>query len=352
MEKFTTPFNHIVLSNYFSLADYNRIYTIYNDLTFSEKYTDLYNFLQTDELADNESLKWFIDKITKTLNSLFEIPVTDSWINLFASYYRAGNYLLCHDDMVEGRMLAFCYYLEDYESGDLILYDNNCMSEYKRLKVKSNQLVIFEVSPISFHEVGFCEKDGRKAFTGWLYVKGRNEIEPKLIELDCKIPSGIISPQISLADGEENIDLDENDIIFIPSIEYEFEIKSRSVDGPFINRKVELLCLNDPIIPSFKGLELIHGEFMNFRIGDYILLNDKINNYGGNEELYDCFIFNAKYDDYSPINYVNENGINEFSISIQDDGIFLIARKNRSIFVERVTIPFMVAHFIYLKKNN
>jgi len=75
----------------------------------------------------------------------------DTTYNIFASYYFNGDYLLCHDDVVEDRKYAFSYYLEDHLSADLVLYDETATKVGKRIKVKKNTLAIFEVSAISYH---------------------------------------------------------------------------------------------------------------------------------------------------------------------------------------------------------
>jgi Rps23 Pro-64 3,4-dihydroxylase Tpa1-like proline 4-hydroxylase len=92
---------------------------------------------------------------------------------MFASYYFKGDYLLCHDDVVDDRKYAFSYYLEDHPSAELVLYDNTATKIEKKISVRKNLLVIFEVSNISYHEVAYTTVDGRKAVTGWLNIKGQ-----------------------------------------------------------------------------------------------------------------------------------------------------------------------------------
>jgi Rps23 Pro-64 3,4-dihydroxylase Tpa1-like proline 4-hydroxylase len=62
---------------------------------------------------------------------------------MFASYYFKGDYLLCHDDVIEDRLYAFSYYLEDHDSADLVLLNKDANKEVKRIKVKKNTLAIF-----------------------------------------------------------------------------------------------------------------------------------------------------------------------------------------------------------------
>jgi len=69
--------------------------------------------------------------------------MTDTSYNIFASYYFKGDYLLCHDDVIEDRKYAFSYYLEDHPSAELVLYDNTATKAVKSIKVAKNLLVIF-----------------------------------------------------------------------------------------------------------------------------------------------------------------------------------------------------------------
>jgi Rps23 Pro-64 3,4-dihydroxylase Tpa1-like proline 4-hydroxylase len=50
--------------------------------------------------------------------------------------YFKGDYLLCHDDVVDDRKYAFILYLADHPSADLVLYDETATKEAKRIKVK------------------------------------------------------------------------------------------------------------------------------------------------------------------------------------------------------------------------
>ena len=67
----------------------------------------------------------------------------ETWYSIFASYYFKGNHLLCHDDVVEDRRFAFSYYLEDFGSGELVLYNRTADAPAKKIKVRKNLLVIF-----------------------------------------------------------------------------------------------------------------------------------------------------------------------------------------------------------------
>jgi Rps23 Pro-64 3,4-dihydroxylase Tpa1-like proline 4-hydroxylase len=68
----------------------------------------------------------------------------NSFYSVFASYYFPGDYLLCHDDIIEDRKYAFSYYLEDFDfGGELVLFNNVPDKVEKAIKVRKNTLVIF-----------------------------------------------------------------------------------------------------------------------------------------------------------------------------------------------------------------
>jgi len=58
------------------------------------------------------------------------------------------------------------------------LYDSTATKIVKKISVVKNLLVIFEVSNISYHEVAYSTKNGRKAVTGWLNIKGMGDSRP------------------------------------------------------------------------------------------------------------------------------------------------------------------------------
>lgn len=104
----------------------------------------------------------YSDTFKSFLGDLTGIELNDV-IALSGSKYRKGNTLLCHDDELEGRRIAYIYYLvpEDWseeDGGTLDLYsvdDTDQPAEIvEKVVPKRNALIFFEVSPISYHRVG------------------------------------------------------------------------------------------------------------------------------------------------------------------------------------------------------
>ncbi|AFN83315.1 putative proline hydroxylase [Encephalitozoon romaleae SJ-2008] len=349
MKRYERPFLHFVKDDFLSPSDVEAIRDVHGRCAFQELHTDLFRFLQTGELKEREDLAFFKSSLMKVFEEIGD--ERGGWIDLFGSYYRKGDYLLCHDDKTGSRRFAFSYYLEDYDSGELILYENDCMTVSKRVEVKANRLVVFEVSDISFHEVGYCEKDGRRAFTGWLNFAG------------IKHDGGSRSMDVLGITGYETfpleVDFRESSFVFFPGVEYDFECVSRSVEGPFYLRRVERIEISNPLVPTMEGWKLKDGGFYHFRVGDYILLNDRCNTVEGNvcdlffiegEEAACCDNSEVFKDPINPVKYLDEEGRFVCGLPITK-GMFAIKRDGFSLFVERCNKEFFLAHFIYVQEG-
>ncbi|AFM98593.1 hypothetical protein EHEL_070660 [Encephalitozoon hellem ATCC 50504] len=349
MEKYERPFLHFVRDDFLSPSDVEAARSIHGRCAFRELHTDLFRFLQTDELKEREDLEFFRISLMKVFEEIGDVK--GGWIDLFGSYYRKGDYLLCHDDKTENRRFAFSYYLEDHDSGELILYESDCKTVSKTVKVKSNRLVVFEVCDTSFHEVGYCEKDGRRAFTGWLNFKEvRHDDDSRCTDV------------FDLSGCETfplEVDFNESPFVFYPGIEYDFECISGAVEGPFCLRRVERIEISNPLVPSIEGWELKDGGFYRFRVGDYILLNDRCNAVEGNacdvffiggEEAAYCDDLEELEDSESPIKYLDKEGRFVCGIPITK-GMFAVRRDGLSLFVERCSREFFLAHFVYVGKD-
>ena len=98
-------------------------------------------------------------------------------LDLAGSLYKSADYLLCHDDQVEDRKIAYILYLskkfEEKDGARFILFnekDGKPFKEDKKYIPEWNSLMIFQVSNVSFHAVeeNFSDND-RFAIGGWLH---------------------------------------------------------------------------------------------------------------------------------------------------------------------------------------
>ena len=183
---YNKPFPCCVIPNFISNEDYvSDLKSELLNLEFHEKSNDLYKFSQSDDLKKSKS------KLVKNMN---KILYTDflSWLrqvtgidfndtmDMSCAKYQYTDVLLCHDDELEGRRIAFIYYLvppswvaEDGGTLDMFTTDENgqpsCIT--RQLVPSYNSLVFFEVTPISFHQVSevISESKCRLSISGWFH---------------------------------------------------------------------------------------------------------------------------------------------------------------------------------------
>ncbi|OIR56659.1 MAG: 2-oxoglutarate and iron-dependent oxygenase domain-containing protein 1 [Amphiamblys sp. WSBS2006] len=132
-----------------------------NDLSSRMQSCDLSSVCEEGCLKDIRNL-FYSEEMISFVESSSETSLSRTEIDLFCQVYRRGDYLLCHDDMVHGRAVAFLLYLVDEEwteedGGTLDLYSTdeelNPEKIVARIVPKHNQFAFFTISPKSFHQV-------------------------------------------------------------------------------------------------------------------------------------------------------------------------------------------------------
>jgi prolyl 3-hydroxylase /prolyl 3,4-dihydroxylase len=176
------PFPHVSISNF--LSDPNTAYRSIQKEKFYLKDSDLFTFLQTNNLqyAKSEGMKKIVkyllsDNFCKLVSSITKVQMEGKAVDLFGSLYLKNHHLLCHDDLVEDRKIAFILYLcENFsvqDGGSLALYTSKKGHPDKLAKKYSpifNSLLLFKVSKSSWHEVQEVVSDkSRYAISGWLH---------------------------------------------------------------------------------------------------------------------------------------------------------------------------------------
>ena len=149
---------------------------------FSKKESDLFSFMQTNDLTTSPQglIKNFHSFLCSPgflsfMEKIAGIPL-GTHIDLHATLYQDTDFLLCHDDRLDSRKIAFLLYLSDFEEGEggsLNLFtDAGGMpgKVAKKIIPRFNTFAFFEVSNISFHEVEevIAEKQ-RITLGGWFH---------------------------------------------------------------------------------------------------------------------------------------------------------------------------------------
>ncbi|KAF4111186.1 prolyl 3-hydroxylase OGFOD1 [Onychostoma macrolepis] len=153
-------------------------------LNFNSKSNDLYKFQQSDDLRERK--EHHISQIRSVIFGEFRVWLSEvlqvdleATVDISCAKYEHTDVLLCHDDELEGRRVAFILYLvppwqvKDGGTLDLFSTDEHCqpVSVVKSLLPCWNSLVFFEVSPVSFHQVAevLSEEKSRLSLSGWFH---------------------------------------------------------------------------------------------------------------------------------------------------------------------------------------
>lgn len=181
--KRNTPFPHIVLPNFLLESRAEDLLRALKKEAFTHKESDLFSFNQTADFSSTQSspLKLFYSlaaspAFAQTMNSLTGLSVLPGAVDLAGSLYEGGDYLLCHDDQVEDRKIAYILYLShDFSERDgarFVLFNNargKPTTEARSYLPVWNSLMIFAVNSLSFHAVEEnCSSKKRYAIGGWL----------------------------------------------------------------------------------------------------------------------------------------------------------------------------------------
>uniref|UniRef100_A0A5F8HAQ8 2-oxoglutarate and iron dependent oxygenase domain containing 1 n=1 Tax=Monodelphis domestica TaxID=13616 RepID=A0A5F8HAQ8_MONDO len=160
------PFQHCVIPNFIQCQTFlEGLQKELLDLDFHEKCNDLYKFKQSDDLKNRDELhisalrKVLFEDFRRWLSDIVLIDL-ESTVDISCAKYEYTDILLCHDDELEGRRIAFILYLvpawDKSLGGTLDLYstDEHVQPEQivKSLVPSWNTLVFFEVSPVSYHQ--------------------------------------------------------------------------------------------------------------------------------------------------------------------------------------------------------
>ncbi|XP_057701671.1 prolyl 3-hydroxylase OGFOD1 [Corythoichthys intestinalis] len=191
------PFPHCVIKNFIKTENFlENLQRELLALNFHEKSNDLYKFQQSVGLRNRTEAH--IAGVRSALFSQFR-PWLEEVLNvklephvdISCFKYEYTDVLLCHDDELEGRHVAFILYLVppwlSSDGGSLDLYETDAhfqpQSVVKSMVPSWNTLVLFEVSPVSYHQVSevLSQDKCRLSLSGWFH-KPTPERPPPYVE--------------------------------------------------------------------------------------------------------------------------------------------------------------------------
>lgn len=176
------PFSHLVLKDFFQQEKMVAVLKALTKERLFEKESDLFHFMQTADLSktNNKELQKFYQFLASPdfimyLQQLTGMKLSQKNVaDFFGSVYQDTDYLLCHDDKLEGRKIAFNVYLSNFaagEGGSLSLFSCKRGKPWKiekKITPRFNTLVFFAVSKTSFHEVEeVVVQKQRVTLSGW-----------------------------------------------------------------------------------------------------------------------------------------------------------------------------------------
>lgn len=176
--KTAKPFPHLVLPDLFTEEKLLPVAQAIQRLSFFPKVSDLFQFKQSEDFSGIRQpvLQEFRDLLRSAefmtfIEDITSLHLTKSVIDLAASLYQDTDFLLCHDDRLENRAIAFILYfstLTKNQGGALCLYDAQ-EKLAKKILPQWNTLVLFQVSKKSLHAVEEVIKAPRLAVGGWYH---------------------------------------------------------------------------------------------------------------------------------------------------------------------------------------
>lgn len=178
------PFPHLMISDFLDEDKARELATALKREKFVKKEADLFQFSQTEDFkhSKNAVIKDFYkfvssDEFSDLMSELTSLNLESGAIDLAGSLYEDTDYLLCHDDQLEDRKVAYILYLgEDFfekDGGAFALLSNNkgrAGEIVEKHFPRYNGLMVFQVSKISFHQVEeVLSSKKRYAIGGWLH---------------------------------------------------------------------------------------------------------------------------------------------------------------------------------------
>ncbi|KAH9523774.1 Prolyl 3-hydroxylase ogfod1 [Bulinus truncatus] len=209
------PFPHCIIPNLIADSNYvKELESILVGLPMKTKNNDLYKFYQSGDLFNSSipaiaTFRLLCSSVKKFVSEITGISLNDK-IDLFCSQYKYKDVLLCHDDELEGRRIAFIYYLvpESWQASDggtLDLFNIDESGQphdiVKTIVPARNNFLFFEVSERSFHQVSevLSKSKTRLSISGWFHGDPLGRPSPYIEVIEPALPFGSVEEDIFYA---------------------------------------------------------------------------------------------------------------------------------------------------------
>ncbi|HJM81267.1 MAG TPA: 2OG-Fe(II) oxygenase family protein [Candidatus Poseidoniia archaeon] len=177
------PFKHVVVKNFLDPPTLDLVIDALAGLEYDFKESDLFSYWASIDLTDinHPAINILRDDLggeiwRKKVAESFKTKKLSS-IDMAAYVYGLGDFLLPHDDQVEGRVIAYSLHLTpeitEKMGGSLNIFKANDAGKSKLVDSiipEYNSLIMFEVSDSSWHQVSEIMQDiQRLTVTGWYH---------------------------------------------------------------------------------------------------------------------------------------------------------------------------------------
>ncbi len=178
------PFAHISLKGFLREEKARMIELALQEQQFTHKESDLFKLAQTNDFqsVQDETLQSFrallaSPEFSLYLTTLTGVALRNDALDMGGSLYADTDFLLCHDDQVTGRKIAYIFYMcQNFKSADggaLVLMSAKGKQPgkiTKRYLPSWNTLNMFSVSSKSWHAVEeVMGEKKRYSINGWFH---------------------------------------------------------------------------------------------------------------------------------------------------------------------------------------
>lgn len=180
-----TPYPHAALTGFLREEKAVRLARAVRSQQFFRKESDLFCFSQTKDLlgASDPTIQEFLTMIRSPefrefMQAITGVPLPRGKVDAMGVIYADADYLLCHDDQLSGRKIAYILNLSKgftaKSGGALALLESDRKKRptkvVKRIVPTWNTLSFFTVSEVSHHMVEeVLEDKERLTIGGWLH---------------------------------------------------------------------------------------------------------------------------------------------------------------------------------------
>ena len=178
------PFHHIVLRDLIIPSRYTQLRRALSKQRFARKEADLFSFSQTADLLLTEDpiIKEFVALLRSSEFNDFVRRITGvrlrrGAVDASGHRYARCDHLLCHDDRMDGRRIAYVLHfstLDRADGGAFALFAHDLVGRptrmLRRVAPCENSLVLFTVSRTSHHQVDeVLSGKNRLTIAGWFH---------------------------------------------------------------------------------------------------------------------------------------------------------------------------------------